>query len=409
MGGKRRERGYATLRDCATTLRLMSTTFGGGGKRSRLVARREDLGMTQAELAEVAGLAVSTVARIERSEANPTGHSRRRYAAALNLDLATFTQLLDDVGDGEPDDRSPAVGRHGVVAVARLRERVLDLDARYQRTPPAALLADAASCQGEATALRRGTRGRAARDLSVLDGECSILVGQLVWDASQRTAHREACAHFQRAAVAARSVGDRSTESLALLREAIVFLYGKRDPQVGGALAHRAVDTVGGSSHALAGLGILHVAEAHAMMRERAVCEAALGTAEARFEMTRDDDPAIDMVSPTTFGRLAGSCYLTLGDSARAESILRTTAAGFSEPSKPQAIVLGNLALAYTAQANIDAAATAFHDAIDVIELTRGAGGLTIVGRIASELAPWATMPSVRDARERLFTVLRAA
>ncbi|WP_222722525.1 hypothetical protein [Actinomadura alba] len=107
--------------------------------------------------------------------------------------------------------------------------------------------------------------------------------------------------------------------------------------------------------------------------------------------------------------RLAGSCYLFLGDAKRAEPILDGTAQALRDRSKSQAIVLGNLALARIRQQKLDEATAALHNAIDVVEMTWGGGGLNIVFGAGRELRPWRQVPVVQDVYDRLLTLIAAA
>ncbi len=106
---------------------------------------------------------------------------------------------------------------------------------------------------------------------------------------------------------------------------------------------------------------------------------------------------------------MAGSCYLFLEDARRAHDFLDETAAVLQDHSKSQAIVLGNLALASIRLGNLEEAATRLHDAIDVIEVSWGGGGLNIVFKVGRELRSWRTDPAVRDVHDRLLGLMTAA
>ena len=248
--------------------------------------------------------------------------------------------------------------------------------------------------------------GRVRRELYAVEAEAAILMGQLVWDASQRRDHASARMYLDQAIDAARQVRDPAAEGLALLRKAMIALYGERDPREGLALAEQTAETTSQVSDVLTGLAILHAAEAHAMLGELASCEAALAAADTKFGRVGELDAAIELYSVTQFGRMAGSCYLFLEDTRRAQGLLETTAAALSDHSKSQAIVLGNLALALIRQGNLDEAAGRLHEAIDVIELNRGGGGLNIVFSAGREMRPWRTVPVVQDVYDRLLTLM---
>jgi hypothetical protein len=145
-------------------------------------------------------------------------------------------------------------------------------------------------------------RAYVRRELQAAEAEAATLMGQLVWDASQRRDHDSSVAFFDQAIRAARQRGDKPAEGFALLRKSFVALYGWRDP---------------------------------------------LGAADALFGQIQPDDPAIDLLSPTQPGRLAGSCYLFMHDAKTAVAILERTARELQDLSKSQPVVLGNLALAF--------------------------------------------------------------
>ena len=142
------------------------------------------------------------------------------------------------------------------------------------------------------------------------------------------------------------------------------------------------------------------------MLGDLASCEEALAAAESRFGRVGELDRAIELYSVTQFGRMAGSCYLFLDDTRRARGLLETAAAALSDHSKSQAIVLGNLALALIRQGNPDEAAGRLHEAIDVLELNRGGGGLNIVFSAGREMRPWRTVPVVQDVHDRLLNLM---
>lgn len=70
--------------------------------------------------------------------------------------------------------------------------------------------------------------------------------------------------------------------------------------------------------------------------------------------------------------------------------------------------MLGNLSLAYIRQGKLDEAAAMLHQAIDVIELTWGVGGLNIVFGACRELQPWWQVEAVRDVYDRVLTLIAA-
>lgn len=103
---------------------------------------------------------------------------------------------------------------------------------------------------------------------------------------------------------------------------------------------------------------------------------------------------------------MTGSCYLFLGDARKAEPVLSAIAFGAAGRSKSQAIVYGNLALALIRQNRIAEATAALAQAIDIVKINRGGGGLTVIFGAARELRPWHDLPAVRDTHDRLLTLM---
>jgi hypothetical protein len=205
-----------------------------------------------------------------------------------------------------------------LVTVAQLREQVRRLDEQYDRSPAAALIAGTGQCLGQVGFLRaHARRVDVRRDLCAAEAEAATLMGQLVWDASQRRDHATALAYYGQAVAAARSRGDRAAEGLALLRTGMVALYGRKDPRAGLAACENTAEVTATASSVIGGLAVLHAAEAHAMLGDRRSCEQALAAADRQFAQISQDDPATDLFSPAQPGRLAGSCYLFLGDAPR--------------------------------------------------------------------------------------------
>jgi tetratricopeptide (TPR) repeat protein len=293
-------------------------------------------------------------------------------------------------------------------AAAHLRERAQSLAKQYDLAASTSLLPPAGECIGQVTFLRKqASDGPVLRELQVTEALLATLMGQLVWDASQRRDHATAIGYYDQAIAAANRAGETTVGAYARLRKSYVALYGEQDPQAGLRLAQEAAtlaDRTG--SHALQGLALLHIGEGHAMLGDRRQCEAALGVAEAHLLAMQTADPAHSLLSADRLGRIQGSCYLNLGDSARAGSILEGTARRLQGRHKSKAIVLGNLALAHVRQRDVDQAATVLHRAIDLLEVSRGGGGLNVVSAAVRELRPWRDEPVVQDVHERLFALM---
>jgi len=386
-------------------------------KRHRLAQRRKTVGFTQEKLAEQLGVDSTTVRRWEsgETEGGPQPWVRPKLARYLQVSVEELEELFAESNEEATvsDERLIYALAHpgsvDLVTVARLREQVHTLDQRYDRAPSTSLLAETGQCLGQVVFLRaHAPTNRVRRELLAVEAESATLMGQLVWDASQRRDHAAAHGYFDRAIGAARQLCDPAAEGLALLRKGFVTLYGEKDPLAGLSLTMQTAETTRGTSHVLTGLAVLHAAEAHAILGQRTECERALSEADRCFEQVGGADVALDLFSPTQSGRLAGSCYLFLGKAKQAQPILEATARELRDRSKSQAIVLGNLSLAYLRQGKLDEAAAVLHQAIDVIELTWGGGGLNIVFGACRELQPWRQVAVVQDMYDRVMALMSA-
>ncbi|MGO4431095.1 transcriptional regulator, partial [Streptomyces sp. MCAF7] len=124
-------------------------------------------------------------------------------------------------------------------------------------------------------------------------------------------------------------------------------------------------------------------------------CEKELTNAERHFDQVSEVDAAAPLFSPSQFGRLAGSCFLFLNNTSRAEKFLADTTNSLRDGSKSHAVVLANLALAYIRQRKLDEAISVLYAAIDIVERHRGGGGLTLAFQAGRELKPWWDVPAV--------------
>jgi tetratricopeptide (TPR) repeat protein len=353
----------------------------------------------------VLGLVVATNGRLVLA---PTSWSRRELLAAggtvllaplAGLGRRPATAPRDEaasLADLEAAERLDYVLQHphsvDMAAAAHLRERAQSLAKQYDHAASTSLLPAAGECIGQVTFLgKQAPNGPVLRQLQAMEAQLATLMGQLVWDASQRRDHVTAIGYYDQAISAASRAGETTAEAYARLRKSYVALYGEQDPQAGLRFAQEAATLAAtAESHALQGLALLHVGEGYARLGNRRDCEAALGAAEAHLQAMRPTDPAHGLLSADRLGRIQGSCYLTLGDNAKAESILEGTARRLQGRHKSKAIVLGNLALAHVHQREIEQATTVLHRAIDLLEVSRGGGGLNVVLQPSANCAPGA-------------------
>jgi hypothetical protein len=155
----------------------------------------------------------------------------------------------------------------------------------------------------------------------------------------------------------------------------------------------------------VAGLAELHSAEAFAMLGDLRRCMAAVGAAEQRFAAVGPRDPAAALFCPSHHARLVGSCWLFLNRPDKALPVLDNARRHIAARRKSTAVVLGNLALASIKRRNIDAATAHLNQAIDVIEQTRGGGGLNLAFTAARQLRPWRHESPVQDVHDRLLAL----
>jgi tetratricopeptide (TPR) repeat protein len=351
------------------------------------------------------------LAKLERGVVRwPSAHYRADLRAVLGVatdaELGFYpprrsgTTTRADVPMPQPADPEP------MDTAAHLN----DIAQRYETLPSASLLAEAGQCHASITLLLRQAQSeRVRRELHAAATASAVLMSQLVWDVSQRRDYDATVAYCDEAIAHGRECGDAVAVVHAELRKGFAALYGRaeiRDPRTGLNFAQAAAEQSRGVSDALYGLSLLHVGEAYAMLGEHRQCERALSAAETAFGQIDGDDPGVSFYSPTQLSRLAGSCYLFLGHPERAEPLLDATAKALHSRRKTRSLVLGNLALAYLRQRQLEAATATLHEAIDLLDDTRGGGGLTVVFGATRELYPWRHEQAVHDVQDRLLALV---
>ncbi|MFD5572974.1 helix-turn-helix transcriptional regulator [Streptomyces cadmiisoli] len=382
-------------------------------KRLGLARRRKAAGHTQESLAEFLGVERSTVGRWESADTEPQAWLRPKLARALRVSSDELQALLDDItiADARPSERmtyaleNPASA--DLMVVAYLHGQLRNLDESYDQEASTALLGRAGQLHGQVRFLRENVASpRVRRALYEVEAGSSTLMGQLVWDVSQRRDDHAPVEYLKEAIDAARHARDSATEAYATLRMSFVALYGEKNPVRGVTLAEQAADAAHLVSPSLSGLSLLHVAEGYAMTGNLNECEAALRKAEAQFDRVHPDDVAAPFYTANEYNRLAGSCYLFLDLPERAEPILRMTSRALASKKKSQAIALGNLTLALIRQGKLDEAAATMHRTIDAVELTRGGGGLNLAFSAGRELRQWRTEPWAQEINDRLLALM---
>ncbi|MDN3351197.1 helix-turn-helix transcriptional regulator [Actinomadura sp. DC4] len=384
-------------------------------KRVRLARSRKAAGFSQERLAEHLGVERTTVGRWESAETEPHPWTRPKLARALKITADQLQELLDDVVQVQKrgSERLSYVLQHpssvDLVAVAYLHERVRELDQSYDQSPSTALLGPTGHVHGQVGYLRENaTNARVKKALYEVEAGSATLMGQLVWDVSQRRDLQGPNRYFDEAVRAARLVRDPCAESYAVLRKSYVALYGEKDPEKGLMLADEAAEVAKLCSPSLTGLSLLHAAESHAITGRLKETEDALRKAEAQFERIDGDDVASEHYTINEFNRLVGSCYLFLDLPDRAEPILQSTVQALSAKKKSQSIALANLTLSLIRQRKLDEVVVTMHRTIDAVEQTRGGGGLSLAFAAGRELRQWHGEAWVRDIHDRLLSLMAA-
>lgn len=344
---------------------------------------------------------------LDRDLSRATEEVRSRFAAALDADQMISGRLPRD-GAQRLEYVLANPGSVDLVTVAHLREQVAALDAQYDRAPAAALLGIAGERHGQIIFLRtHAARSRVLRDLNAAAAESATLMGQLLWDASMRRDNATAMTYLDQAVDAAGECGDPIAAARAQLRRSYVAIYGQKDPATGAQMATQAAATSRNDSNVLAGLALLHAAEAHALRQQRRPCERLLRAAEGHLGKVNSQDEAALLFSPVDLSRMAGSCYLSLGDANQATRFLSDTL-NTAGRTKAAAVAAANLSLAYIQQHAVSAAVHSLHRAIDITESTRGGGGLTVAFTAGRALSPWRNTAEVQDVQDRLLALMAA-
>ncbi|MBE8520562.1 helix-turn-helix transcriptional regulator [Amycolatopsis sp. H6(2020)] len=365
-------------------------------KREGLARARRAAGYTQEDLARALLVDVSTVGNWEAGRTEPLPHKRALLARLLDIGKDRLEALLaesasdvrgfDEMREGSPEE---------------MRQRVERVRRDYDWAPSVSLLAIAARNHQQLASLRASAQSRhSRRDFIVLEAESAILLGKLIWDASQRVEHYTPRKYFERAIDAARYADDRVTEARAWLRTSYLSLYGDRIPRQGLHHAQRAADVAGGISPVHAGLALLHVAEAEAMLGSASACDRTLDAARAQLGAVADGAHDVEV------DRMAGSCHLFLGRPRQAEEILLPVSRALNAKQKSKAIVLGNLALAQILQRDLEAAVATLHRSLDTLEASRGGGGLRVAIDAARQLRRWRLDPRVMEVQDRLLALM---
>ncbi|MEU6858509.1 helix-turn-helix transcriptional regulator [Glycomyces sp. NPDC046736] len=365
-------------------------------RRIGLIRARKLCGHTQESLARALGVEPTTIRNWESGRREPQPAFRPGLAVALGLSLADLDQALTPPEtDGVVSERAgeenlqlqaalSATGsghRVDTSMAASLHDRVRALCDQYDHAPSALLISEAANLHGRLVNLpTQTTDDRARRRLHHAAAEVSILMGQVLWDASARRDQSGPLGYFTSAVHHAEAAAEPDTLALGRIRAGMVTLYGQHRPD----RAATQFDQASRDCQApIAAFALLHAAESFAFANQRAACEAALESAETLAGHVDPADPHAELCSPRTFARMAGSCMLQLDALPDAIRLLN---GAWVQRKKSNAIVLSNLAAAHTRQGDLDSAAAHLHLAIDELERTRSGGGMKAAATAARQL-----------------------
>ncbi|WP_037719191.1 MULTISPECIES: helix-turn-helix transcriptional regulator [Actinomycetes] len=376
---------------------------------SELARARTEAGLTQEDLARLLRMDVKSVRNWESGRNKPQAKRRHEIAEHLSVSLADLEERIRRTAASRTAPRpKPPGALDGQSQAGQLAAETLALEAAYDEAPSTNLLGRATRHLATVVVARDAACGAEARhELYSIEADAATLMGQLLWDASQRRDSATSQGYFDQAIRAAGQGGNIEAEAHATLRNSYLHLYSfEKDPDAGRALAQRAATLAQPVSPGLCGLALLHVAEANAMRQERRACESALDAAQWQLSQVNDAGVGGEYLSESKIDRMAGSCYVFLGLREPAEQHLVAAADALASKRKSQSIVFGNLALARVRAGEIDGAVDALNKAIDTLEVTRGGGGLNVAFGVGRELRPWRRESSVAAAGERLFALM---
>jgi hypothetical protein len=244
--------------DLATEFRIAAELLQqpSGTSQSLQTAESTGLSLTNGtggcwELVDQGGNMLGLIVAIDgRLVLAPTSWSRRELLAAGGAVLlapltglgARATTATGAATSPPPDPEAAArldyVMQHprsgDMAAALHLREQAQSLAKQYDLAASTSLLPAAGESIGHVTFLRKqAPDGPVLRELQATEAQLATLMGQLVWDASQRRDHATAVGYYDQAISAANHAGETTTEAYARLRKSYVALYGEQEPQAG--------------------------------------------------------------------------------------------------------------------------------------------------------------------------------
>lgn len=362
--------------------------------------RRRVKNLSQEALARMCGVAQSTVTRAEAGK----GLTDRRKAFEALKGLGAFDRQKPEEQPGHPDAVGNALSQRlestEASDIEKLAHSLRLLEQDYLTVPSTLVLARAGELHGRLNHQPGFADHPVAR---ALRARSCLLMGKVVWDASQRRETRAAAIYLDEAMATARAIGDNHTLAQALLRRSFIPLYSPTGDQHLALLTASRAMTTAHEDPSLQALAALHVSEAHARLKHPREALKYLDTADDFAQLAPDADVA------TWEGRrlrIAGSVHLELGRPDHAQNLLEQAAVLVRGRPKSHGIVLANLALAHVRQRDSDAAITVLHDAMDVSHTTRAGGAMPLISAAVKELTRRLPSPSVAEAQDRFIDLL---
>ena len=362
--------------------------------------RRRVKHLSQEALARMCEVAQSTITRAEAGK----GLTDRRKAYEALKGLGALNRQGPEEQASHRGAASPVPSRRlGPPEVPDIEEMVHGLrllEQGYLTVPSTLVLARAGQLHGR---LNHQPGFADHPVVQALLARSCLLMGKVIWDASQRRETHTAALYLDEAIVIARTIGDDHTLAQALLRRSFIPLYSPvGDQNLALFTASRAMATAH-EAPSLKALAALHVSEAHARLKHPREAQRYLDAADDFAQLAPDADI-------TTWEgrrlRIAGSVHLELDRPGHAQGLLEQAAVLLRRRPKSHGIVLANLALAHVRQRESDGAVAALHDAMDVAHTTRAGGAMPLISTAVRELTHWRPSPSVAEAQDRFIDLL---
>lgn len=183
-----------------------ASTPGGvidGGKAGAACPAAEDIRLHTGEARPSPRRRALDSRPLGNAETEPQPWLRPKLARALRISDDQLQELLDDVTviKQQPIERMAYAlqnpGSADMFVVAYLHERLRQLDESYDQSSSTTLLGPAGQVHGQVKFLReRATNPRVRRALHKVEADSATLMGQLVWDVSQRRDHQAPLTYF---------------------------------------------------------------------------------------------------------------------------------------------------------------------------------------------------------------------